>query len=184
MVFGRAALTLHGASRSNHVSRKQLLIVPLGTENRETPVRLCHAASPCSRNFEIRSIDGLMNPYLAMAAIFGAGTIGIKAKSQLKVRDCAESAAATLNEAERQALGIKQRMCLSWEEARRRLASSTAMNEIFGTEMITKYLSANSVSGVIPFSPSGIKSSLLKLWKSSMEAETDELAMVKLVKTY
>jgi glutamine synthetase len=32
-----------------------------GTDNRETPVRLCNAASPSARNFELRFIDGLAN---------------------------------------------------------------------------------------------------------------------------
>ena len=32
-----------------------------GTDNREAPVRLCNAACPSSRNFELRFIDGLAN---------------------------------------------------------------------------------------------------------------------------
>lgn len=117
-----------------------------GTENRETPIRLCHAASPRARNFEIRSVDGLMNPHLAMAAIFGAGTIALKAKAQLSMKDCGDVAAAILNDGEREKLGIVQRMSLTWEEARDRLQKSDAMKEIFGSEMLEKYLSTNKVS--------------------------------------
>ena len=33
-----------------------------GTYNKDVPVRLCNAASPTARNFEVKCVDGLANP--------------------------------------------------------------------------------------------------------------------------
>ncbi|KAF5385791.1 hypothetical protein D9615_002622 [Tricholomella constricta] len=116
-----------------------------GTENREAPVRLSNATSPSSRNFEIRFVDGTANPYLALAAILGAGFAGIRDKVELTVKDCpGPQTAAQLTEEQRQALGITQRMSLTWEEARRNLSSNSLLRDsILGAELTEKYLAVN-----------------------------------------
>ncbi|KAJ7839907.1 glutamine synthetase guanido kinase [Mycena leptocephala] len=116
-----------------------------GTDNREVPVRLCNATSPPSRNFEVKTIDGTANPYLALAALLGAGHHGIRTGSKLKIKDCVGPSAAQRGEDGREALGIFERMPLTWEAAREKLQGSATMAEIFGRDVIAKYLSVNEL---------------------------------------
>ncbi|KAF7354211.1 Glutamine synthetase/guanido kinase [Mycena venus] len=115
------------------------------TNSREVPVRLCNAASPGARNFEIKQIDGTSNPYLALAAVLGAGALGICRGGELTMKDCQGPSAAERGEEGRRALGITERLPLSWEEARKRMRESAAMKEVFGQGVIEKYLSVNKV---------------------------------------
>jgi len=48
-----------------------------GTQNRETPLRRVNRG-----RWEVRCLDGMANMYLAMAAIVGAGLLGLKAGSE------------------------------------------------------------------------------------------------------
>lgn len=57
--------------------------VTFGTQNRETPIR---KISP--GHWEIKSLDGLANMYLAMSAFIGAGYIGITEQKELTNKDC------------------------------------------------------------------------------------------------
>ncbi|KAF8070058.1 hypothetical protein FPV67DRAFT_999376 [Lyophyllum atratum] len=116
-----------------------------GTENREAPIRLSNATSPSSRNFEIRFVDGTANPYLALASILGVGFAGIRDNLELTVKDCpGPQTAAQLTEEQRQALGITQRMSLTWEEARRNLNDNKLLRDsILGAELTGKYLAVN-----------------------------------------
>jgi len=116
-----------------------------GTENREAPIRLSNATSPSSRNFEIRFVDGTANPYLALASILGVGFAGIRDKAELKVKDCpGPQTAAQLTEEQRQALGITQRMSLTWEEARSNLSANKLLrDDVLGPELTEKFLAVN-----------------------------------------
>jgi len=115
-----------------------------GTENREAPIRLTNAASPSSRNFEIRFVDGTANPYLALAAILGAASNGIQEKAVLGVKDCTGPvSAAQMSEEERRKLGITQRMSLTWEQSREKFAKDEVLAKVFGPEMVQKFLAAN-----------------------------------------
>lgn len=117
-----------------------------GTENREAPIRLVNSASPSSRRFELRFVDGIANPHLALAAILAAGIDGIKSKRPLTIKDClGPLSAAQMTEAERHALGIRKRLPLSWEEARGNLPQDEVLREAFGDEFLEKYLSVNNV---------------------------------------
>lgn len=117
-----------------------------GTDNREAPVRLCNATSPASRNFEIKSVDGTANPYLALTALLGAGFAGIKEGNVLEVKDCGGGAsAADMGEDARQALGIKTRMPLSHALAREALVRDETLTNVFGEEFVSGYLSVNEV---------------------------------------
>ncbi|KAJ3571210.1 hypothetical protein NP233_g3909 [Leucocoprinus birnbaumii] len=118
--------------------------VHYGTENREAPIRLTNATSPKSRNFEMRFIDETANPYLALAAILGAGVIGIKEKKPLEIKDCPGPLCAwQMTEEERRALGITKRMPLDIEEARNNFKGDAGITAVFGTELVEKYLSVN-----------------------------------------
>ncbi|KAF8595982.1 hypothetical protein BDV93DRAFT_563830 [Ceratobasidium sp. AG-I] len=58
-----------------------------GTENIEAPIRLCESEHR-EFNVELRTFDGSANPYLGLAAIMGAGLIGLKGQAVLEMRDC------------------------------------------------------------------------------------------------
>ena len=57
-----------------------------GQENRDAPIRLCSppgCAPNTYTNFEVKSVDGTCNPYLALAAIIHAGLDGVRHKRSL-----------------------------------------------------------------------------------------------------
>ncbi|GLB36978.1 putative glutamine synthetase [Lyophyllum shimeji] len=116
-----------------------------GTENREAPVRLSNATSPSSRNFECRFIDGTANPYLALAATIGTGLAGIRDNVELTVKDCpGPQTAAQMTEEQRQALGITQRMALTWDQARRNLGNNKLLRDfVLGPQLTEKFLAVN-----------------------------------------
>ena len=120
-----------------------------GTETREAPVRLTNSASPSSRRFEMRFVDGTANPHLVLAGILSAGYLGIQSNLELTISDCpGPKSAAQMSEDERRALGILKRMPLNWKEARENFASDTPLSKILGTEFQEKYLSVNKVRGL------------------------------------
>lgn len=57
--------------------------VTWGTQNRETPIR---KISP--GHWEIKSLDGLANMYLAMSAFLAAGYLGVSQNMPLTLKDC------------------------------------------------------------------------------------------------
>ena len=117
-----------------------------GTENREAPVRLSNSASPSSRRFEMRYVDGTANPYLVLAGILGAGYLGIRSDLELTISDCpGPKTAAQMSDIERRALRITKRMPLSWHEARKFFASDAELLKVLGMEFGEKYLSVNKV---------------------------------------
>lgn len=118
-----------------------------GTENRESPVRLTNLATPSTRRFELRFIDGTANAHLSLAAIISAGLAGVREKTKLTVKDCpGPPSAAEMSEEERQALGITKRMALTWDEARSNLDKSRLLRDNLGDEFVTKFLLVNKVS--------------------------------------
>ena len=116
-----------------------------GTENRETPVRLCHPASPSARNFELKCMDGTANPHVALAGILAAGMLGIDGGAQLTIDDCAEKSAAQMLPEERAERGIVQRLPASLEEATQCLCDDEALCDVLGAEFVDAYLSVNGV---------------------------------------
>ncbi|KAJ5820342.1 hypothetical protein N7474_005933 [Penicillium riverlandense] len=57
--------------------------VAWGFQNRETPVRKVGPG-----HWEFKSLDGLANPYLAVAAVLAGGYLGLKADMPLTIQDC------------------------------------------------------------------------------------------------
>ncbi|KAJ7593597.1 hypothetical protein C8J56DRAFT_924631 [Mycena floridula] len=121
--------------------------VSYGTENRESAIRLTNVASPASRNFEMRFIDGTASPYLALAAILAAGLSGIKDKQTLLMKDCQDLSAAQMTEEKRTAMGITKRMPMNIEEARKNLRDDATLTGILGKEMVTAFLAVNKTLG-------------------------------------
>lgn len=54
-----------------------------GFQNRETPVRKIGPG-----HWEFKSLDGLANPYLAVAAVLAGGYLGLKVDMPLTIQDC------------------------------------------------------------------------------------------------
>jgi len=138
-----------------------------GTDNREAPVRLCNANSPSARNFELRFIDGLANPYLALAGVLGAGTVGVKEGKKLQVLNSdGPISAANMGEEKRRKYGITKRMPLSWEESMKAFGSDELLKDILGDELVDKYLA--------------VSETLARLMKADTEAAT----LTRLVENY
>ncbi|KAF9525409.1 hypothetical protein CPB83DRAFT_859515 [Crepidotus variabilis] len=120
--------------------------VSWGVDNRETPVRLCNAGSPQARNFEIKTHDGTANPYLSLAGFLGAGMEGVLENKECTIEDCGlelNTSAALLGEEKRKEMGIKDRLPLTWEAARKTFEVSELVDSVFGKEFKQKFLSTN-----------------------------------------
>lgn len=117
--------------------------VSYGNENRESPVRLTNAASPGSRNFEMRFIDGTSNPYLALAAVLAGGIVGLGKKQKLEGEDFDDVFVANLTEEERRSRRVTKRMPLNVDQARRYLSDDTEIRKVLGDEVIETFLSVN-----------------------------------------
>lgn len=114
-----------------------------GRDNREAPIRLCGRTG--NYNFEVKSLDGTANPYIAIAALLQSGMFGVKASSALVAKDC-QVLAASLSESDRRELGITKRMPLKIEEARKYLLQDKQLTDFLGSEFVEKYLAVNEAS--------------------------------------
>ncbi|KAI0885885.1 glutamine synthetase/guanido kinase [Annulohypoxylon maeteangense] len=71
-----------------------------GTQNKEAPLRKVEGS-----HWELKVMDGMANPYLAIAALLSAGTHGFRRKSPLTWGDCLGDP-AKMDEREKRKLGI------------------------------------------------------------------------------
>lgn len=74
--------------------------VTWGTQNKEAPLRKIAGS-----HWELKTLDGIANPYLAMAVLFTAGTKGVREKTPLTLTDFGGDP-ARLTPEERSKLGI------------------------------------------------------------------------------
>ncbi|PGH12658.1 hypothetical protein AJ79_04157 [Helicocarpus griseus UAMH5409] len=108
--------------------------VAWGYQNRETPIR---KVSP--GHWEIKSVDGLANPYLAVAAIVGAGYLGLRNNMPLEIKGC-DVDPATLSPSGRSALSITTRMPSSLEESLHALESNEELQDLMGKNFVARYI--------------------------------------------
>ncbi|KAL4897521.1 glutamine synthetase/guanido kinase [Aspergillus ambiguus] len=108
--------------------------VTWGTQNREAPVRRISTA-----HWEIKSMDGLANMYLAMSACLAAGLIGLNKKLKLRVKECLHDA-AKLSTKERQDLGITKKLPRSLEESLNKLKGDADLHKILGVKLVNNYM--------------------------------------------
>ncbi|KAL4884759.1 hypothetical protein BJY04DRAFT_233038 [Aspergillus karnatakaensis] len=108
--------------------------VAWGTQNREAPIR---KISP--GHWEIKSLDGLANMYLAMSAFLAAGYTGVREDRPLTIKDCAHDA-ASLSDAERSALGITTRLPNTLAKSLEALESNEPLRELLGANLVTNYI--------------------------------------------
>ncbi|TEB34253.1 FLU1-II [Coprinellus micaceus] len=113
-----------------------------GVEHRETPLRVCNPASPSSRNFELKMMDGTSNPYLTLAGILGAGwAAGISKQKELRIKPITSGASAVeLTTEERASLGIQAKLPLTIGEAQEAASKDEELQEILGAGFVDAYL--------------------------------------------
>ncbi|KAI4192617.1 MAG: hypothetical protein LQ350_008606, partial [Teloschistes chrysophthalmus] len=105
-----------------------------GTQNRETPIRYISGS-----RYEIKCMDGLTNPYLALSAILGAGLRGMLDEEPLHHQDCQDDP-ALMNEDERKALGITRQIPRSIKEALDCFRESSTLWNVLGDAVMKNYL--------------------------------------------
>lgn len=107
--------------------------VTWGTQNRETPLRKIQDS-----HWEFKALDGLANPYLALAALLWAGVSGVAAKEKLVWEDC-EIDPASLTENDRKELNVTEMIPRDLGEALGALKEDEQMVELLGEELVEKY---------------------------------------------
>ncbi|GKZ84498.1 hypothetical protein AnigIFM56816_009831 [Aspergillus niger] len=108
--------------------------VAWGWENRETILRRIS-----SNRFEIKMMDGLANPYLALCAMFAAGLHGTMNGSPLTAGPCSQEP-SKLAESERLALGIHMMLPRNLRESLSSLEQDGVLHRYMGESMVSTYL--------------------------------------------
>lgn len=108
--------------------------VAWGTQNREVPLRKIQDG-----HWEVRCVDGLANPYLAMMAIIVAGLEGVKRQEKLVWGDCTKDPGSLFWE-ERLNLGINSNLPATIEEALVSLEEDTAFVRAVGEHVVSRYV--------------------------------------------
>ncbi|KAH6840732.1 hypothetical protein B0I37DRAFT_315945 [Chaetomium sp. MPI-CAGE-AT-0009] len=108
--------------------------VAWGTQNRETPLRKVEGS-----HWELKCLDGLANPYLAVAAVLFAGVKGVVDREVLVWGDC-EIDPAKLTANDRKELNVTQMLPGSVEEALAALREDAELCEMMGAELVERYV--------------------------------------------
>ncbi|KAH7125817.1 hypothetical protein EDB81DRAFT_810003 [Dactylonectria macrodidyma] len=108
--------------------------VTWGTQNRETPLRKIEDS-----HWELKCMDGLANPYLAMAAILSSGLDGFLNNHTLVWKECTEDP-ASLTPNERENLSITERLPLSLHEALNALEQEDQFHDLLGRDCVERYV--------------------------------------------
>jgi len=107
--------------------------VTWGTQNRETALRKVEDS-----HWELKSMDGLANPYFAMSALLFSGIHGVVAREKLVWGDC-EIDPANLTENDRKEMGVTQMLPGSVEEALGALREDEELVGHIGAELVERY---------------------------------------------
>lgn len=110
--------------------------VAWGDQNKEVPLR---RVSTEEAHWEIKCVDGIANLYLAIAAVIGAGSLGLKAKTKLPGTG-ARDEPSKLTSRERNGLGIVKKLPKDLGEALDALKEHKKLKEWMGVEAVEKYL--------------------------------------------
>lgn len=108
--------------------------VTWGTQNREAALRKIEGS-----HWEVKVMDGLANPYLAIAAVLFAGTKGLVDREPLTWGDC-EIDPAKLTGNDRRELGVSEMLPGNVEEALAALREDADMVEMMGAELVERYV--------------------------------------------
>jgi len=111
-----------------------------GLENREAAIRMVKGTLPIrakAANFELKSIDGTINPYLVAGGIIAAGLDGLE--RNLNLPEPIQTDPDDLSEAERKDRGIR-RIATSLPDAVAKMEQSKFMRTILGDPLYESYL--------------------------------------------
>jgi glutamine synthetase len=108
--------------------------VTWGTQNRETALRKVEGS-----HWEVKVMDGLANPYLAVAAVLFAGVKGVVEREVMVWGDC-EIDPAKLTANDRKELGVTQMLPGSVEEGLKALREDGELSEMMGVELVERYV--------------------------------------------
>ena len=114
-----------------------------GTQNRETPLRRIE-----SSHFEIKCIDWLANPYLALGAIIAAGVGGVLENEPLRIKDCLAQP-AELSPDQQEELGIREKLPKCIREALDYLRTDRQLGELLGEDLVKTYITIKEAEGKI-----------------------------------
>lgn len=112
--------------------------VAWGTQNRETPLRKIEGS-----HWELKCMDGLANPYLALSAIILSGLKGIADDETLIWGDCQEDP-ASLSEALREELKVQEKLPASLQEALVALEDDKELCELLGNGLAERYIAVKT----------------------------------------
>ncbi|PFH60904.1 hypothetical protein XA68_10149 [Ophiocordyceps unilateralis] len=110
-----------------------------GTQNREAPLRKIQGS-----HWEIKCMDGLANPYLAMSAILLSGLLGLESGYEMRWKDCVEEP-ARLSDEQRKRLGIVTKLPTSLDEALVALEEDQHLRALLGEELTERYVAVKRV---------------------------------------
>ncbi|EXJ92470.1 hypothetical protein A1O3_01021 [Capronia epimyces CBS 606.96] len=105
-----------------------------GTQNKEVPLRKCGPG-----HFELKTIDGVGNSYLSMAALLAAGLHGIRQDLKLEQKDCIGDP-TQIGEQERQNLGITVQLPNTLEKSLKALDKDKVLRRALGYAVVDDYL--------------------------------------------
>jgi glutamine synthetase len=108
--------------------------VAWGTQNRETALRKIEDS-----HWELKCMDGLANPYLALAAVLAAGANGVSNKEKLTLGDC-EMDPATLTNNDRAELGVVKMLPLNLPSALAALQNDGVLIDLLGENVVERYV--------------------------------------------
>ncbi|KAI0836204.1 hypothetical protein F5Y06DRAFT_274473 [Hypoxylon sp. FL0890] len=105
-----------------------------GYHNREVPIR-----RRAKNDWQLRCVDATANIYLVLAAVIISGTVGMKQKSKLTVKNC-QVDPETLSPVNRRHLGITRELPSKLEDAHSSLEKDRVLNEALGGVLVEKFL--------------------------------------------
>lgn len=105
-----------------------------GTQNKEVPLRKCGPG-----HFELKTIDGIGNSYLSMAALLASGLHGLRQDLKLEHKDCAGDP-TQIGEQERQTLGITVPLPNTLEKSLKALDKDRVLRRALGYAVVDDYL--------------------------------------------
>jgi len=115
--------------------------VTWGTQNRETALRKIEGS-----HWEVKVVDGLANPYFAVAAVLFAGTQGVVDGEAMVWGDC-EIDPAKLTGNDRKELGVSEMLPASVEEALGALKADAVLVGLMGPELVERYVAMKEFEG-------------------------------------
>lgn len=113
--------------------------VAWGTQNRETPLRKIK-----NSHWELKCMDGMANPYLALAAVLNAGVRGILREEKLALKDCPLDP-ATLSPSQKAHFGISEMLPGNLTEALDALQEDEELTAMMGLDLVERYVSVKGV---------------------------------------